>query len=101
MGISPIRPADSAFPGPGGARPAAASPATGPGFGKVIESLLESADARQVQAGQAVRDLAMGRTENVHGVMLSVAEADLTFRMILEIRNRLTDAYQEIMRMQV
>ena len=34
-------------------------------------------------------------------VMLSVAKADLLFRLVLEIRNRLTDAYQEIERMQV
>jgi flagellar hook-basal body complex protein FliE len=33
--------------------------------------------------------------------MLAVSQADLSFRMILEIRNRLTEAYQEIMRMQV
>ena len=43
----------------------------------------------------------MGQTDNLHSVMLAVAKADLSFRTILEVRNRLTDAFQEIMRMQV
>jgi flagellar hook-basal body complex protein FliE len=46
-----------------------------------------------------VRDMALGQTDNLHGIMLQMAQADLTFHLILEIRNRLTEAYQEIMKM--
>jgi flagellar hook-basal body complex protein FliE len=67
----------------------------------MIDHLLAGANTQQVQADQAVRDLASGRADNIHNVMLAVAKADLSFHMILEIRNRLTEAYQEIMRMQV
>jgi flagellar hook-basal body complex protein FliE len=70
-------------------------------FGQLVQHLLEQASTHFAQANQSVQELALGRTENLHDVLLSVAQADLTFRMILEIRNRLTEAYQEIVRMQV
>src|SRR5262245_55842689 len=73
----------------------------GGAFGRLIGQVLDQASAQQLQADQAVRDLATGQTDNLHNVMLAVAKADLTFRMVLEIRNRLTEAMQEIMRMQV
>ena len=43
----------------------------------------------------------MGQTDNLHGVMLAVANADLSFRLFLEIRNKLTEALQQIMQMQI
>jgi flagellar hook-basal body complex protein FliE len=70
-------------------------------FARIVEQVLEKTSAVQSQADQAVRDLAMGQTENVHNVLLAVAKADLTFRMVLEIRNRVSEALQEVMRMQV
>jgi flagellar hook-basal body complex protein FliE len=82
----------------------ASKPAGQPGkvpFGQVIDQLLGDANGQQVQADQAVRELALGQSDNVHDVLLAVAKADLSFRMILEVRNRLTEAYQEIMRMQI
>jgi flagellar hook-basal body complex protein FliE len=82
----------------------AAQPAgqpAGSGFMKLLDGLLQQVNSSQGVADQAVRDLATGRTDNLHGVLLSVAKADLSFRLFLEIRNRLTDALQEIMRMQV
>jgi len=61
-----------------------------------------SGAAQSHQAADAgVRDLVMGRTENMHGVLMQVAQADLNFRLVLEIRNRLIESYQEIMKMQV
>ncbi len=74
--------------------------AQGP-FSGVIDRLLASVNGEQVRADRAVEDLALGRTDNLHGVMLAVARADLSFRLALEIRNRLTEALQEVMRMQV
>jgi flagellar hook-basal body complex protein FliE len=76
------------------------SQADGP-FGTVIQGLLEKANAPHVEADQALQQLVTGQTENVHDVVMSVVKADMSFRFILELRNRLTDAYQEVMRMQV
>lgn len=71
------------------------------GFVRALNGLLAGANAEDAKAEQAVRDLAAGRTDNLHGVALAVARADLSFRMVLELRNRLSDAYQEVMRMTV
>ncbi len=70
-------------------------------FGKMIDHLLRDANSQQVQADQTVRQFAMGESDNLHDVMLAVAKADLSFRLVLEVRNRLVEAYQEIMRMQI
>ena len=81
-------------------RPSPSPPPDG-AFAGMIEHYLAGANAQQATANQAVLDLATGRTEDIHQVMLAVARADLTFRTLLEVRNRLTEAYQEIIRMQV
>ena len=73
----------------------------GASFSNLMDQLLGGAVRSGESAEAAVRDLATGQTDNLHSVLLQVAQADLSFHLILEIRNRLTDAYQEIMKMQV
>ena len=80
--------------------PESSSVATVP-FTKLVNNLLSDANAQQLQADQALHQLIEGKSENVHDVVLATAKADLSFRMVLEIRNRLIESYQEIMRMQV
>jgi flagellar hook-basal body complex protein FliE len=83
---------------------AAPLPATTPGegdFAQVLGRLIDNVRGPQADAERAVSDLVSGRSENLHDVMLAVAKADLSFRMLLEVRNRLTEAYQDIMRMQI
>lgn len=71
------------------------------GFARLLTQFLSDAGTQQAHAEQAVSNLASGRADNVHNVMLSMAKADLSFHLVLELRNRISDAYQEIMRMQV
>jgi flagellar hook-basal body complex protein FliE len=70
-------------------------------FANVLKSYLGEANALSTTANQAVLDLATGKTDDVHSVLLASAKADIAFRMMLQVRNRLTDAYQEITRMPV
>ena len=70
-------------------------------FGKVLESMLDETNGAQVGADQALQKLVVGETDDLNGVMLAMAKADVSFRMMLEVRNKLVDAYQEVMRMQV
>src|SRR5215468_8284817 len=79
----------------------APSPAPAGPFARAVDLFLGEANAKQSAANQAVIDLATGKTENIHEVMLAVSKADLTFRTFLQVRNRVTEAYQEITRMAV
>ena len=79
----------------------AAAETSGASFGDHVNNLLESLNSKQLEADQSLANLVQGKTDNVHNVVLSVVKADMSFRMALELRNRLTEAYQEIMRMQV
>ena len=70
-------------------------------FSEAIADVLRNVNGQQLHAQQQVTDLATGATDNLHEVVLSVAEADLAFQMVVELRNRLIASYQELMRMQV
>ena len=52
-------------------------------------------------ADQLVRDLAVGENNNLHQVMLQLEKTKISFQLALQVRNRLLEGYQEIMRMQV
>ncbi len=102
MNLSPVSSAASSGAAAsmrGGTAPVPGSGAGG--FARLLTNFLGDAGAQQAHAEQAVHNLAAGKADNVHNVMLSMAKADLSFHLVLEIRNRLSDAYQEIMRMQV
>lgn len=81
------------------ARPASGPPADG--FARVVQGLLAENGAAQATADEAVRAVATGEAQDLHTVSLAVAKADLSFRLILELRNRLADAISEVTRMQV
>ncbi|AMV25640.1 flagellar hook-basal body protein FliE [Gemmata sp. SH-PL17] len=70
-------------------------------FAGVLNGVLAGNAQAQVTADNAVRDLADGTAQDLHTVSLAVAQADISFRLILELRNRLADAFQEVTRMQV
>jgi flagellar hook-basal body complex protein FliE len=75
--------------------------AGGASTANLFQQLLNNAAQSHESADAALRDMAVGQTDNLHEVMLQMAQADLSFHLILEIRNRLTEAYQEIMKMNV
>jgi len=80
-------------------RPSAGVPADG--FGRVLNGLLAQNTTAQASADDAVRAVATGEAQDLHTVSLAVAKADLSFRLILELRNRLADVVSEVTRMQV
>jgi flagellar hook-basal body complex protein FliE len=81
--------------------PASAGPKSEGGFARSLNDLLGGASAQDAKASEAVQQLATGQTDNLHGVALAAAKADLSLRLVVEVRNKLQDAYQEVMRMQV
>jgi flagellar hook-basal body complex protein FliE len=99
--ILPIAP-PSGLSGLGAAKPAAA-PGTGGGdsFANALGSALGNLDASQTQATQASQDLVTGKATDVSSVVMSVERASLELQLASQVRNKLVDSYQEIMRMQV
>lgn len=52
-------------------------------------------------ADKSARDLAVGKTENLHDAMITMEKAETAFKLLVQVRNKVIDAYQEVMRMQV
>ena len=55
----------------------------------------------QAQADQAIRELVAGRNKNIHETMLAIERADSSLKLMMQVRNKVLDAYREVMRMQV
>ena len=72
-----------------------------PKFSDTLSSMIEQVDASSKTAAQSVEDIVAGKEGNLHEVMASVEEASLSFQLMLEIRNKLLESYQELMRMQI
>lgn len=70
-------------------------------FGKVLGNAINNLAEKENSANNAIASLAAGENVDLHQVMLSMQEADISFQVAMQVRNKLVDAYQEIMRMQV
>ena len=70
-------------------------------FKSVLEGLVEQADKADKADKAANFDLMTGEVENFHDVIIKGQEAELALALTVQIRNKLVDAYTEIMRMQV
>ncbi len=68
-------------------------------FQKALQEALDEVNSLQHQADRAVKELAVGETQDLHKTMIMLEKADLSFRLMMQVRNKLLDAYQEIMRM--
>jgi len=82
--------------------PASVSPAAGPSgtaFGSMLGDLIKDVDARQTQAADSFSGMLQGKEVPLHQVMLQAEEASVSFQLMLEVRNKLMDGYQELMRM--
>ena len=73
----------------------------GPSFAETLAKSIDEVNHLQKEADQAIEKLASGESQNVHGAMLAVNKADMAFRMTMQVRNKIVEAYQEVMRMQV
>jgi flagellar hook-basal body complex protein FliE len=80
---------------------AGGAPAPAAGFGDLFVSQLNEVNGRLVQAEHEAQQVALGQTDNLHTVMIHMEEAKLSLQLLAQVRNRLLDAYQEVMRMQV
>ena len=79
-------------------------PADGPeglGFSSALDRAIDKVDEAQKAADGQINAFVAGEQENLHEVMISMNQAELYLQMMTEVRNRMLDTYQELMRMQV
>ena len=68
-------------------------------FQKILENSINEVNKTQKEASDAVTDLADGKSDDLSKVMIAVKKSDVAFTALMETRNKLVDAYNEIMRM--
>ncbi len=73
----------------------------GAGFGDVLNQFVGEVNEKQLASSQAVNDLLSGKDVPLHQAMIAMQEAGVAFQMMVEVRNKLLQGYQELMRMQV
>jgi flagellar hook-basal body complex protein FliE len=83
----------------GGANPAAN--AGGPSFNDVLMKNIEQVNELQQGAEKAIEDLAAGRRDDLANVMIAKQKADTAFKMLVQVRNKLMDAYDEVKQLRV
>lgn len=75
-----------------------AAPGTGE-FAERLGELLEDVNGMQTRAQEASDAYANGSRNDMHGTMIALEQADISFRLVTNIRGRLVEAYREVMRM--
>ena len=72
-----------------------------PSFKDIMNAAVSKVNDLQQDSDKAVEALVTGKAESIDEVMMAVEKADLAFRSLLAVRNKLVDAYKEISRMPV
>ncbi|TVQ66269.1 MAG: flagellar hook-basal body complex protein FliE [Balneolaceae bacterium] len=79
-------------------------PAIGAGgetFTEMLTKAVGDVDTTMKESEQKIQDFVSGKSENVHDVMISMQRAQISFQMMVEIRNKAIETYHEISRMQI
>ncbi len=74
---------------------------SGESFGALLRTKMAEVNQMKLDADDAVSKVQMGDSGSIHETMIALEKADISFRAMLQVRNRILEAYQEIMRMQI
>ena len=73
----------------------------GNSFENTIKNFVGEVAGKQAAAGEAVTGLLAGKNVSLHQAMIGMEEASISFQLMVEVRNKMLESYQELMRMQV
>ncbi len=73
----------------------------GASFADIFKKSLDQVNQNQIEANSAIRELVAGRNKNIHETMLTLEKADASLKLMMQVRNKVLDAYKEIIKMQV
>lgn len=101
LSASPLTRIETPLPkiGVGPAAPGTAAPTES--FGQMLDGLVSTVEAKGVNAQDATRKVLLGQSDQLHQSVIAMQEASVAFSMMIEVRNKLVESYQELMRMQV
>lgn len=98
---TPLTKLDGPLPKLPGATLAPAGPVPSTGFGQMLDGLVATVDAKQVQAQSLTQQVLLGDSDQLHQSVIAMQEAGVAFSLMVEVRNKLIESYQELMRTQV
>ncbi|WP_319409750.1 flagellar hook-basal body complex protein FliE [uncultured Desulfosarcina sp.] len=70
-------------------------------FSDYVKRSLTEVNGQMLNADQAINDLTTGKNQDIHNTMISMQKAEISFELVLQIRNKLMTAYDEIRRMSI
>ena len=70
-------------------------------FGNLIKKYMEQADQHQQASDAAVKDMLTGKNTDINAVVAEVAKADMSFKLMVGVRNKIIEAYKQTMQMQI
>lgn len=92
LGIEAVKPGD---------KKENAQAAEGPKFNDVLKKAIAEVSGLEKEADKVVQELLDGKETNIHDAMIALQKADLSFKVLMEVRDKIISAYKEIMRLQV
>lgn len=70
-------------------------------FGSVLEGLVSTVSEKQAASANLTKQVLLGESDQLHQSVIAMQEASVAFSLMVEVRNKLVESYQELMRMQV
>jgi flagellar hook-basal body complex protein FliE len=70
-------------------------------FGNMLKDAISTVNDLQKQSDQEIQKVITGESQDLHTTVIAMQKADLSFQMMMQVRNKIVQAYQEIMRTQV
>ena len=70
-------------------------------FSDLLKDALSNVNDAQTEASEAVQQVLSGESKDIHSTMIALQKADVSLKLMLEVKNKIVEAYQEVMRTQV
>jgi len=100
----PLKQTDGPLPSvlnPGGVAGATATQPPSQGFGTMLDGLVSMVNSKDAQAQTLTNNVLLGQTGQLHQSVIAMQEASVSLSLMVQVRNKLVESYQELMRMQV
>jgi len=99
--MDPLRISATLLPSSAGGLEKSAPEPEADSFGDLLTDSMEEVSRLQTQADQAVQDFTTGAQPDIHRTMIALTKAEVSFQLMMQVRNKVVSAYEEIARMQI